>query len=167
MSGIPLSHKHAVNPSLDICFFCKKAKGVVLFGALNRRKMEQTFGKKFTKEHLKHTDEYDSEAPREVVLDIEPCKDCPVFYPHAERGCFIVQAEEREVEVRENGRRVLKRVPAPTGPFVVLRDDAVRRLFVPDELAKQVLKYRVAYMDLDAWTRLGLDHVQAEAELEP
>lgn len=34
MSGIPLSEKHGVNPSVDRCFICGKDYAVVLFGKM-------------------------------------------------------------------------------------------------------------------------------------
>ena len=51
---IRLSEKHGVNPSMEICFFCKEAKGIVLFGKLKN----------------------DVEAPREVLINYEPCDKC-------------------------------------------------------------------------------------------
>ena len=54
MSGIRLSEKHGVNPSVSLCMICGEAKEVVLFGKLQG----------------------DKEAPREVCRDMEPCNAC-------------------------------------------------------------------------------------------
>lgn len=54
MSGIKLSKKHGVNPSMDICMFCGEAKGIVLMGKLPN----------------------DVEAPRGIITNYEPCNVC-------------------------------------------------------------------------------------------
>jgi hypothetical protein len=54
MSGIRLSKKHGLNPSVTHCFYCHKAVGVALFGVLRD----------------------DAEAPRECVADMTPCDEC-------------------------------------------------------------------------------------------
>lgn len=59
MSSIRLSEKHGVNPSICKCFFCGESKGIALLGQIgDRRKGE------------------DIEAPREIVMDYEPCDEC-------------------------------------------------------------------------------------------
>lgn len=52
--SISVSKRHGVNPSLDMCFVCGEAKGVVLFGRMQG----------------------DQEAPRSVVTNHEPCDKC-------------------------------------------------------------------------------------------
>lgn len=52
--GLRLSEKHGVNPSLDQCFYCGEAKGVVLFGRMKG----------------------DVQAPHEAVIDMKPCDKC-------------------------------------------------------------------------------------------
>ena len=52
--GIRLSDKHGVNPSVGLCFYCRKSMDVVLFG------------------HLPE----DQEAPQECIHTMEPCDEC-------------------------------------------------------------------------------------------
>lgn len=52
--SIKISAKHGVNPSMDMCFWCGEAKGIVLFGKLKG----------------------DVEAPREVISGYKPCDKC-------------------------------------------------------------------------------------------
>jgi hypothetical protein len=55
MSGsIRLSKDHGVNPSMDTCYYCGEAKGILLFGRLPG----------------------DKEAPRHTVTNYEPCEKC-------------------------------------------------------------------------------------------
>jgi hypothetical protein len=155
-NSIPVSKEHGVNPSVQVCFYCKKSIGIILFGKLHETKMKEMFGKEFAERHLKHEDPRDTAAPREVVLDLEPCEDCAVFYPHAKEGVFLVECDEREVVGKDQyGRRVAEKVPVPTGNFVVMTDEAIRRIFTGD-VVDQVLEKRVAMVDLATWKLLGL-----------
>lgn len=52
--SIKLSPKHGLNPSIELCFFCWKEKGLVIPGRLVG----------------------DQEAPREAVWNHEPCDEC-------------------------------------------------------------------------------------------
>ena len=54
MAGIYMSEAHGVNPSMEVCFWCGKNKGVVLFGKLKG----------------------DKKAPRECAFNYEPCDKC-------------------------------------------------------------------------------------------
>jgi hypothetical protein len=164
--SIPVSQKHGVNPSVQICFYCKKAIGVALFGKLHAGKVKEMFGEEFAKSAPRAADPNDIEAPREVVLDLEPCEGCTVFYPHSKHGVFLIECDERDVEVREHGRRVLKRIPQPTGNFVVMKDEAIKRIFQPGKLVEDVLKKRIAQMDRETWAMLGLNDAP-EKLIEP
>lgn len=53
-NSIPLSPKHGVNPSLEICFFCGEAKGIALLGKLPK----------------------DEQAPKHIILNYTPCPKC-------------------------------------------------------------------------------------------
>ena len=55
---ITLSEKHGVNPSMDMCFYCHEAKGIILFGKLKD----------------------DKEAPKEVYNSLDPCDKCQEKY---------------------------------------------------------------------------------------
>ena len=50
-----LSKKHGINPTISVCFFCGKSKGVA---------------------HMGKIDEEDSEAPKSACFDYEPCECC-------------------------------------------------------------------------------------------
>lgn len=66
--SIRLSKEHGVNPSLMMCFFCCEAKGVALLGAFGGKK-----------------------APREIVLDYEPCDACSEKF---KKGILFIEAND-------------------------------------------------------------------------
>ena len=69
--SIRLSEKHGVNPSIEICFFCKKAKGIILFGKLKD----------------------DTEAPREVLINYEPCDKCKEKF---KKGVTVIEVTTKQ-----------------------------------------------------------------------
>lgn len=57
---LKLSPKHGVNPTIPICFWCGKEKEeIALLGQINKK---------------------DSEAPRRVIMDYEPCEQCKELF---------------------------------------------------------------------------------------
>lgn len=151
MSGsIPISQKHGVNPSVQKCFWCGKDFGVVLFGRLPRHRAEKMFGKEFMKKNTLSdiTNATEVEAPRSVVLGLEPCDGCTVW-AHSKEGVFFVEAE------MDDG------APRPTGSFNCVREEAVRRMLDPGDLLDSALKSRIAYMHPDDFKQIFRD-VKAE-----
>lgn len=63
--NIKLSPKHGLNPSLQLCLYCRKAKSILLNGKIGKD---------------------DLEASKEVVTDIEPCDKCKEKY----KDCTLV-----------------------------------------------------------------------------
>lgn len=110
-----ISKKHGLNPSMDICFFCGEAKGIALFGKMKG----------------------DAEAPREVLLNYEPCGDCA---KKMAEGTTVI-----EVVTEDNGNMPMKEnvYVYPTGRWCVVRKEAAKELF-NGEFAK-VLLQRMAY----------------------
>ena len=69
--GIKVSPKHGLNPTIPICFWCGKERGeVALLGRLPG----------------------DAEAPKNVVLDYEPCECCRAGMA---RGFTLMEATSR------------------------------------------------------------------------
>ena len=66
-----LSEKHGVNPSVELCFFCGKEKGLVLAG------------------HMRG----DAEAPHEAVWTMEPCTECE---GHMQQGIILIEVRDGE-----------------------------------------------------------------------
>ena len=92
--GIHISEKHGLNPTLGICFWCGEHTGEIAL-----------LGK------LKH----DAEAPKETILNYEPCKKCKEQF---EQGVLIM-----EVDTNLN-RPTIQDNYSPTGRHVVLDEKA-------------------------------------------
>lgn len=97
-----ISKKHGLNPSMDICFFCGEAKGIALFGKMKG----------------------DAEAPREVLLNYEPCDKCK---EQMSKGTTIIS-----VVTENNGNMPIQEGIYPTGKWCVMRSEAAKELFETD-----------------------------------
>lgn len=124
MASIKLSPKHGVNPSIPVCFWCGEPTNVlVLFGRLpNDREAGMHCG----------------------PVDYEPCDKCK---GHWEQGVVLIEAGMSPQA--ENQPEIQKGV-YPTGRFLVLKTEAVERIFAPDAAA-DMLKHRKAYMDFETF----------------
>ena len=111
-----ISKKHGLNPSMDICFFCGEAKGIALFGKMKG----------------------DAEAPRNVLLNYEPCDKCKEAM---DQGTTVI-----EVVTEDNGNMPIKEGIYPTGRWCVMRSEAAQELFGTD--SKKVLLAKSAYEKL-------------------
>lgn len=98
MHDIILSPKHGVNPTIPICFFCGEQKNIlVLLGKLKN----------------------DEEAPRNMVIDYEPCAKCKELW---NSGVVLIEVTNypntiNQPEIQENAY--------PTGRFVVANSEAL------------------------------------------
>lgn len=122
MDEIKLSPKYGVNPTIPICFWCGKTKDqVALMGRIgDERKGE------------------DIEAPRDIILDYEPCERCK---KHMALGTTVMEAstepnEVTDIEIQEG--------VYPTGRWVVITPDAAKRVFgIPENENKCFLEEEV------------------------
>lgn len=111
-----ISDKHGLNPSLDMCFFCGVPKGIALFGKLKN----------------------DIEAPRQVLLNYEPCDECQKVMS---QGTTII-----EVVTDDNGNKPIHDNVYPTGRWCVMKREAAQELFNTDKV--KVLLNSVNYTAL-------------------
>lgn len=116
MSGIRLSEKYGVNPSVSTCIICGKDDAVVLFG----RAWRDETG-------------HEAEAPRSCgVISPEPCPACRKKY--LEEGDGVLLAEAKMVERphhnpsrRWNGEK--ESFPQITGECAVIKRAAFEEVF--------------------------------------
>lgn len=140
MSGIYLSQKHGVNPSVQKCFWCNKDIGVALFGRLPTHRAEKMFGKEYARDNAGEV-----EAPHAVVLSYEPCDGCEVW-AHSKHGVFFIEVvEDEQGELR------------PTGMFRCVRDEAVKHMLKPGPLLERALKIRMLHMHADDFREIFRD----------
>lgn len=107
--GIILSPKHGVNPVIPICFFCGGKKNeIALLGKLKG----------------------DVEAPKNAILDYEPCDKCKEMMS---QGVTLIEVEmtpysENQPPISGNAY--------PSGRFVVVKPEALN---VPMEAGQKAL----------------------------
>lgn len=110
-TGLKLSPKHGLNPTISVCFWCGEEKGeIALLGHIgDARKGE------------------DIEANMHTVINYEPC---PACLAKMDSGFTVVEATTSPNNTTS--------VPIqdgiyPTGRFVVIKPEAARRIFRIDE----------------------------------
>lgn len=110
--SIRLSEKHGVNPSVEICFFCNEAKGIVLFGKLKK----------------------DIKAPREVLINYEPCDKCKEKF---KEGVIVVEVT---TEQQLKNQPPINHTPNneelyPTGAYAVVKPTAFNNKYKAGSIA--------------------------------
>ena len=79
-------------------------------------------------------------------IDKEPCSKCKGYM---ERGIILISVdEEKSKGDMEN--------PYRTGGWVVVKEEALKRMIQPQELLDQILKQRVAFLPDEVWDLLEL-----------
>lgn len=86
----------------------------------------------------------DVEAPRKAVWNKIPCAKCKEYMS---QGIILISVDEKLSEPSN---------PYRTGAWIVLREDALRRMLSPGKLLDDICKVRVAFIPDDAWDKLGL-----------
>ena len=120
---IKISPKYGVNPTIPVCFFCGEHKNeIALMGKMKG----------------------DIEAPKNMVLDYEPCEHCKEQW---DMGVPLIECVTSSFI--DDDRPGISVDPAtnellyPTGRHCVIKIEAARRMFnVPDEqiqLGKPIL----------------------------
>ena len=109
--SIKLSPKHGVNPCIPICCWCGKEKNeIALLGKLKE----------------------DAEAPRNAVLDYEPCEEC-----QAKLNMGVVLIEVTKNQPNENVMPIQEQYGIPLYPtfrYSVIKLEAAKRLFENETL---------------------------------
>lgn len=98
MSGITLSKKHGVNPTIPICAFCGKEKNeIALLGRLPG----------------------DAEAPRSLIINYEPCDECKAQWA---QGVAIIEVSQTPLH---EGQPPIAEGAYPTGAVAVVKEEAL------------------------------------------
>lgn len=124
--SIKLSPKHGLNPCIPVCFWCGQEKNEVAM--------------------LGKIDKEDSEAPRKLILNYDPCDKCKEMIGE---GIHVVGVQETPV-VKSMMPIIEKPVPLyPTGSFIVANPDWVRAMLEANgqsEIIDDVLKRQALLM---------------------
>lgn len=112
--SIKISPKYGANPTMPICFFCGKPTGeIALLGHIQEKDFK---GKAIPNS--------DIQAPREMILNYEPCDTCK---NHMEQGITIIEVVETK-NAPKNAIEICNGA-VPTGTWSVIKPDAFLRLF--------------------------------------
>lgn len=134
--SILLSEKYGVNPALPVCFWCGEENGTVaLLGKLKG----------------------DAEAPRHPCLNYDPCPACEEQW---KQGITLIEASETPTR---DGQPSMQATPKayPTGRLFVITEDAVERIFQPEDAVAAILQKRMAFIDPEVFQMLA-DSMPAE-----
>lgn len=117
-NSIRISPKHGLNPTIPVCFFCGKPKNeLVLMGKLKG----------------------DTEAPKNLCLDYEPCDACKALF----EGNILLMG----VTTAPNGNQSpIQNNLYPTGSYMVITREAAGRVF-QEEVAKTILEKGKAFLE--------------------
>jgi len=128
--SIRVHPKHGLNPTMPVCFWCDKETGEIAFlGAA-----------------------YKGRAPSRLILNYDPCDSCRAAMA---QGITIIEARKRQPG--ETAHTLDKaRTVVPTGRWVVVAEEAFRRIAVGPE-GEAALRERRTLVDPETWKGIGLD----------
>lgn len=105
--SIRVSPKYGVNPTVPVCFWCGEERGeIALMGHIGDGRKHEDF-----------------QAPMYSVIDFEPCDKCKA---QMSQGFTLMEATQRP---NQRSSVEFQRGVYPTGRYVVVKPDAVRRIF--------------------------------------
>ena len=128
--SIRLSENHGVNPTIPVCFWCGKEKNeIALLGRLKG----------------------DMEAPRNALLDYQPCEECKKKWAKAIMLIGVTDTPKFSNQppiCMGNGK-----LQYPTGSCVGLTEHGVRSFFKED-VQDEIIKSKSAFVDDSAVQRI-------------
>ena len=144
MSGIRLSPKYGVNPSLSVCFFCGGGKNeIVLPGWLRG----------------------DAEAPRKAVWHKEPCDECKKFM---EQGVMLIRVRDEPASTKPHEN------PYRLGQIIVVKVDYFQRIRGREQVGSPMWKWandammrRCSFVEDSAWKAFGFPDPAGSSEAKP
>ena len=124
-NSVKISPRHGLNPSIPICFWCGEEKNeVVLLGKMNKE---------------------DSEAPRRILIDYEPCEKCKKAF---EQGIQVIGVnttpffDNQEPLKKEGDARLY-----PSGAYFIATEQWVNRVIADEDIRNSTLKTRKLLME--------------------
>lgn len=110
-TGLKLSPKHGLNPTISVCFWCGEEKNeIALLGHIGDARKGEDF-----------------EASMRSVIDYEPC---PACLAKMNSGFTVVEATESP---NHTTNVPIQHGIYPTGRFVVIKPEAAHRVFRIEE----------------------------------
>ena len=119
--SLKLSKEFGVSPTVSVCIICGEDKNeIALLGSNYKNKSGKVI-----------------QAPSKMVTSIEPCDNCREKY--LSQGVMLVEADQDY-----NGN------PAPTGNFLVVKNEAFKNIFTVDIPAK-----KICYIDTETFSKFS------------
>lgn len=132
MSDIKLSPKYGVNPTIPVCFWCGQPKNeIALLGRIGDGRKGEDF-----------------EAPKNMVLDYEPCDKC-----RDEMGEGFTCIEVNTFPNQE-GQLPMQEGIYPTGRWLVIKKESAKSVFPPEYTTKDKL-----FLDEEVYNQLFKDAI--------
>jgi hypothetical protein len=110
-NSVKLSPKHGLNPTIPVCFWCGQDKNeVALMGKIDKE---------------------DSEVPRKLITNYEPCDKCKELFS---KGIHVIGVTEKPIVegmfpiVKDNVKTLY-----PTGAMFVATEDWTQRFLTANE----------------------------------
>lgn len=132
--SIPLSKKHGANPTMLICFWCGKEKGIALMGKLKG----------------------DAPAPPGVICDYDPCPECEAIFNQGIQVIGVttepIMKDMPPISHKDDGtplypdttyfvaREEYANQLYPDNPEAVESVLRTRRLLMPSEMVRKVIE---------------------------
>ena len=135
--NIYLHKEHGLNPTMDTCFYCGKAKDILLVGARVQKFKEAGLADSTGKMNMQIG-----------VTDMEPCNKCTEYM---KQGIILISCRD-DSDIKN---------PYRTGGWIVIKKEAVKRMIDP-ELFEQIREKRFAFIPDTVWDMLGLPRGKVE-----
>lgn len=144
MSGITLHKKYGVNPTMDRCFFCLEHNNIYLVGSHTQQFKDAGLARP------------DGEMNMDIgVVDMEPCSKCEGYM---KQGIILISIREPSASELDYKGNLKGKIPNPyrTGGWVVVNEDAIKRMINSDAMIEYALKTRWMFIIDQVWDMLGL-----------
>lgn len=151
MSGITLHKKYGLNPTMDRCFFCLEHNKIYLVGSHTQQFKDAGLARE------------DGEMNNDIgVVDMEPCSKCEDLM---KQGIILISIREPSASELNAKGNLKDRIPNPyrTGGWVVVTEDAIRRMIKPEAMVEYALKVRWLFIIDEVWDMLGLPRGEVKA----
>ena len=140
--SIKLSPKYGVNPTMPICFFCQKEKGeIALLGHIHEKDANG-----------RAVRGSDIEAPKYMLLDFEPCDECKAKLDNGVTIISVVPAEQAP-----KGALQIRKGVVPTGAYVVVKEEAYKRIFsqiLTEDVRDKMLNQKKVLLEQEIFERI-------------
>lgn len=143
-----LHGKHGVNPTMTTCYYCNEVSEILLVGA----------GTGAWKKAGVPVSE-SGEMPRSVgVINTKPCTKCEELM---KQGVILISVKDDQGAVIDTAN-INEKIPNPyrTGGWIVIKDEAVKRMILDEKILAEVLRKRMCFILDSVWDHFELPRME-------